>query len=90
MLAAAHQRELLGPGVRHIAGDVPEVLPHPPERHARGMPVLISPERHHERQRQNQLKQCATERGKDVPAPPEYQVPRLVDRQVQGIGQVEA
>ncbi len=88
MLTAADQRQLHGPGVGDIAGDVPAVLSRPPERDAGGVAVAAAPEVDHEGQRHEQLQQGAAEGREDVSAPGEHEVACLVDRQVDGVEQV--
>ena len=88
--AGSDERQLLGPGVGDVARDVPAILSHPPERHARRVVVAPAPEVRDECQRKQDLQQRAAEGGEDVAAPGEDQVTGLVDREVERVGPVEA
>src|SRR5216110_3007520 len=85
VLAAAHQRELLGAGVLHVDRDVPEVLGHPPERDHRGMPVALPPEVRHEDRRHEKLHQRAAEEADELSEHTEQGMPELVDREVEAV-----
>ena len=85
MLSPANQGEYLRLGVFDVHRDVPAVLPEPPQGDGGAVPVALTPERHDECRRDEELKQCATEEGEGFAAEGEDQMAGLVDREIEAV-----
>src|SRR5439155_828835 len=85
VLAAAHERQLLGARVFDVDGDVPEVLRDPPQRDGRRVAVAAAPEIPHEERRDQELHQRAAEHPDELAEHAEQRVPDLVDRDVEAV-----
>jgi hypothetical protein len=72
-------------GIFDVDRDVPAVLPEPPQGDGGAVPVALTPERHGDCRRDEELKQRATEEREGFAAEGEDQVPGLVDREIEAI-----
>src|SRR5690606_4920628 len=88
MFSAAYEWKCLTPGIRNIPGNVPAVLPRPPERNTGRVPVPAAPEGNNERQRDEQLQHRSTQRRQHLATPAENQVAGLVDGQIERVQQM--
>ena len=85
MLSPADQWECLRLGILDVDRDVPAVLPEPPQGYGGAVPVALTPERHDECRRDEELKQRATEDGEGFAAEGKDQMASLVDREIQAV-----
>ena len=85
VFSCTDEGQFLRSRVLHVRRNVPAILTQPPQRYGGTMPIPLAPERNHESQRQEELRQGAARQSKEFTTYRKYEVARFVNREIKAV-----